>query len=396
MPPLGVSQHSVIQVIHLAHHPFALAMDAATHRVFVLNSDDPAYLTGLNKYPNAIRLTSVSVLNAATGAVVHTVPLRGYVPIANGTAAVAVDARSGRVVLALSHALPNAAESSPGTVRMLDGTTGAVLRRVPVGSNLRALAVDARTRRVFVSGDRDVRVLDLATGALLRIVPGGGSVLAVDARSGQVFLLGGPGVVVLGATTGTVRKTIALDPAAAALALAVDGRAGRVVVGLDYPSRLSSVAVLDAATGRLVRQTDQAGAAPLVVDAATGRAFAVYNQRSSTNGPVLINVLDTPSGRLLKTVVADPDASESVMVAEAVGQRVGRIFVIDQDYGSGTPSRGYVVSLDARSGSVRGSVLVGHGNPVALPALAVDDVGKRVFVANPGDQTITVLDAARL
>jgi len=48
--------------------------------------------------------------------------------------------------------------------------------------------------------------------------------------------------------------------------------------------------------------------------------------------------------------------------------------------------------LDTRTGRGRGSVEVGAGPP----AVGVDEQTARIFVANGGDNTVSILDAARL
>ncbi len=65
--------------------------------------------------------------------------------------------------------------------------------------------------------------------------------------------------------------------------------------------------------------------------------------------------------------------------------RVGRVIVANPDTDS-------VSVLDARSGRVVRHISVGH----APQTVAVDEQTARIFVANAGDNTVSVLDAARL
>jgi DNA-binding beta-propeller fold protein YncE len=88
------------------------------------------------------------------------------------------------------------------TVVMLDAVSGRILRTVPVGPAPRALAVDTRSRRVFVVNegsydakgytikDGSLSVLDALAGRVLRTVPlqGNGGLIAVDERAGRAFV----------------------------------------------------------------------------------------------------------------------------------------------------------------------------------------------------------------
>ena len=58
----------------------------------------------------------------------------------------------------------------PGSVSLLDATMGAVLRTVPAGRGLGAIAVDAQTQRAFVLGETTVSTLDTRSGAVVRTV----------------------------------------------------------------------------------------------------------------------------------------------------------------------------------------------------------------------------------
>lgn len=112
--------------------PSALAVDAQTGRVFVTNS-------GSN---------TVSTLDARSGRVVRTVAV-GRDPVA-----VAVDIHRRRIfVTSLNSSMPLMPEYNllgNGSVSVLDARSGAIMHTIPVGVNPTTLQVDERTARAFV------------------------------------------------------------------------------------------------------------------------------------------------------------------------------------------------------------------------------------------------------
>jgi DNA-binding beta-propeller fold protein YncE len=145
-----------------------LAVDETTGRAFVTSG------------------SAVSVLDATSGSLLRTVRL-GAFPVD-----IAVDTTANRVFVPTGF----------GTVSLLDARSGALLRTVHTGGAPDlppAVAVDERTRRVFVAATNFVKVLNASTGALLHTVSGvapGGAYIAVDAASSRVFLANftGPGL----------------------------------------------------------------------------------------------------------------------------------------------------------------------------------------------------------
>ncbi len=91
--------------------------------------------------------TGVSILNAATGAVLRAVALGHYPAVP-----MAVDEQTGHVVVSITG--PTDANDMPtdyGHVDVLDGRTGAVLRTVTVGMGPRAVVIDERTGHAFIT-----------------------------------------------------------------------------------------------------------------------------------------------------------------------------------------------------------------------------------------------------
>jgi DNA-binding beta-propeller fold protein YncE len=295
-----------------------VAVDPRTRRVFIAN-DGHKGGTG-----------SVSVLDEASGAV-----LRSVAAGQNPTA-VTVDESTARVFVIKNDG-----------VGVLDARTGTLLRTVPVSIiSSPTVTIDERRGRAFVAsayfnmlgqpipGVNLVSVLDATSGALLRRIPvlHGPIAVAVDDRSGRVFSANLDGTAsMLDPGTGAVVRTVSRAPAAIGNAVAVDSQTGRVFVS-DYnpDGPHGHVSVLDAGSGALL-QTIAVGNEPYAVAVAerTGHVFIL-----SASG---VSMLDARSGRVLHSIKL---VANSVVVDE----RTNRVFVSD--------ANGMVDLIDARSGAI--------------------------------------------
>jgi YVTN family beta-propeller protein len=138
----------------------------------------------------------VGVLDAHSGAVLHTIRVGQY------PQDIAVDPRTRHVFVANTYS---------DSVNMLDARTGAVLRTVPVGFRPVGLAVNSPGGRVFVvnNGDNTVSMLDARSGTILRTTPVGQdpSEVTADAVAGHAFVELAHGVRMLDATSGQTLPT---------------------------------------------------------------------------------------------------------------------------------------------------------------------------------------------
>ncbi len=321
----------------------------------------------------------------------------------------------------------------------------AVVRAVAVGSYPSAMAVDTRTRRVFVvdgfsNSSDQVGVLDADSGALLRTVTvgAGPQSIAVDARRRRAFVVGegvytssrgftGAALSVLDTRDGRLMRAVRWS----GLAVAVDAGTGHVFVtdrgayqGLSHGRLAAGRVTMFDQDGHMLRLAS-VGAYPggLAVDSSTERVFvAGVGSRPTANAPGSVSIVDARTGRLVRTVAVGPDPravavdarTERVFVAsEGVSVKAGSVSVLDARDGrivatiplaypeslAASPRTGRVfvqtafgavVTLDARTGRIVNTVSVDHAM-VAYPALAVDEGRRRVFV--PGRLRTTVLDA---
>src|SRR5207248_98149 len=165
-------------------------------------------------------------------------------------AAMAVDERRGRLFIGTAGPSPAMGlPGGPGHLSVLDASRGSVLTTVPLSASASAVAVDEAGGDALVGtmGGVDSRGHDVA-----------GRVRILDGRRGAVLR-----TVVVGQSP---------------VAVAVDGRLGRIVVGTrdtsaDTPVPTGRVLVLDARSGRILR-TLLRNVAPvaLAVDERAGRA----------------------------------------------------------------------------------------------------------------------------
>jgi DNA-binding beta-propeller fold protein YncE len=275
-----------------------------------------------------------------------------------------------------------------------------------VGVSAVLMAIDALASTVVVAGNDAtggrVIVLDARTGAIVHAiatrggVSAGGelvpsSILALDEPAHRAYVTTpgyGTGATSRGFLTvvdtqhGTVVRTVTL--ALPPIALAADRRAGRVFVVTAANATMSrfhnrgAVTVLDARSGAIVHEVlVNKGAVAVGVDERTGRAF-VTAQSTDTNGiprgPGLLSVLDSTSGRVLRTVAIDQNPFQAV-----VDERHDHVFALSSS--SQAPYDGHLTMLDARTGAPLRTTGVG-----SIPTLLItDETLGQLLTMNLGD-----------
>jgi len=357
--------------------------------------------------------------------------------VATNPIAITVDERTQRVFV-VGEGPPSKpyylSPSGPGSVSVLDATTGALVRTTRVGINAVALAVDERHGRVFAlarepqasddPSSGDTSVLDAATGALIRTFPRtGGTALAVSARTGRLFVASAlscpparsvddqvnPGCLdVLDATTGRRVATHPLSQTVGLRAMAVDDPAGRVVAllegmrgGVVDAQYASHAAVFDATTGALLHSAETSSSRQtyaFALNVAVGRAAVVvgpdgYDIQNHSGGAD-VGVVETRGGRVLRTVgrAVGPSGLAAGVVIDA---RIGRVVALTQplsDVRKAPDGLATLTMLDARTGRL---LHTAHGQAGDV-ALGLDAQRGRLFVANARSNTVRMLDVTRL
>jgi hypothetical protein len=122
----------LLRTVRVGRVPLDLAVDEQTGRVFVTGET------------TARSSSSVSVLDATSGRLLRTSAV-GLLP-----QAIAVDKRHGLVFVVSRSSDDAGTPTGPGAMSVLDAANGNVLRTVPIGGAPNAVAVDERTGHVVV------------------------------------------------------------------------------------------------------------------------------------------------------------------------------------------------------------------------------------------------------
>jgi hypothetical protein len=136
-------------------------------------------------------------------ATVHLQPSPSFprqITVGHNPAALAIDQRTRRLfVINMGGQVP-----STGTVTTVDVNTGTVLRTVMVGLSPYAATVAAAAGRIFVSNENlppahgTISMLDATSGLILRTIPAGPVPFALpDERAGRVFVLDESGTLTM-------------------------------------------------------------------------------------------------------------------------------------------------------------------------------------------------------
>jgi len=366
----------VLRIVPVADDAIAvdIAVDAQAGRVIMQSGD-------------VTRSGTVSVLDAATGRLVRAISI-GNFPAAH----LVVDARVNHAFV--TTATTNFARSgsrATGNMTIVDTRTGQVIQSSSTGA-FPGVGVDPLTGHVFVtsSAGGGTQMLDARDGRLLGTVAAAGDRIAIDGRTGRTFVVDGQANHISMVDTRTGRVLHVMTAGRAVGVAVVDERTNRLFVGspaqwacgVPGPCRFASpsrLVVLDTRSGRLVK-TLTAGTdnpAAVAVDARTGRAFVFYTDMTSTEGT--LRVLDARTARVLRRLPVDVAPDERGV---AIDQRRGRIYAVN--------NRDGVQVFDATTG-----LLI---RTIAAPgdAIAVDERSGHAFIAQRWSPHPSFIDPSRI
>lgn len=260
-----------------------------------------------------------------------------------------VDSKAGRVFVSDLGPLNTQGQiAGQGSIHILDGRTGALLRTISTGQPAWSV-VDERAGRLFIAVNAKadsrgrlitpgkVMVLDARSGAMVATLAGTGdnTAMLVDPERSRVFVASTgdfnsrtPGsLFVLDASTGAVvrRTSLGHDPQG----LLLDRHTGHVFVTYQdiaeryYWLQTSTLYMLNARTGRVLRVSPlvQPGyVASAAVDEQTGRAFLLLTGRLAST----MAIVDTGTGAILRMT---PMGGRAIRLG--VDERAGRVFVLN-------------------------------------------------------------------
>ncbi len=316
-------QLSTTWTVDLAGPPTAAVVDARGGRAFIAADGVAAGSAGY-----------LLTLDTATGTVLHAVTL-DYDP-----RGVALDAVRVRVVVVNAATLDSSGSpGGPGSVSILDEWSGQPLRAIRLDASTSAVAIDARTGRALITEGQD----PYRRGILVSFDPVAGRVVwtttvgtyptavAVDSGAGHAFVANmlDNTVEMLDTRSGRVLRTTVLGAAPGTVAALADDAATGHLFAESFPARIAGsggsmvghVAVLDAASGGLLRTVTLDNPMTLAVDARTGRVLVGSVSQ--------VSVLDGTDGRLLWSVLRDLPAP----VALVTGARAGGVLAVSRGDG---------------------------------------------------------------
>ncbi len=353
--------------VEVGPNPVGVALDNQTKRAFVLSRGP------LNQLDEPTESGTVTVTDTQTGANVYTARV-GLDP-----SAVAVAERSGRVfVVNRGGSSAQSLSSQLGSVSVLDSSTGRVLHSAVVGVAPQAIAIDERSGRVVVANrgatpERGcVSILDDRQGTLLGeievdVYP---AAVAVDSSQGLVFVANmvSNTVSVLDLQQMRLVRTIVLGDAPGTVArLAMDERTG-LLVALSFPARVTGggptdgeVTLIAAQNGRITERFRLPNPTALTVDSRAGHVLV----SSDTTQLGQLTALDLRSRAVLWTTPVG-----EAPVAAALDERSASALVVNRNGGT-------VTVVDANNGQIHCTLTIG-GQPLAI---IVDSTTHRAFVA---------------
>jgi YVTN family beta-propeller protein len=299
---LDAQTGTLLHVAHVGQTPWRAAVDARTHRVFVLTEGDSRHVSG-----------SVAMLDARSGALVRTASV-GKDPID-----LAIDERTNRVFVA---------NLFSNSVSVVDGSTGRLLRTIGVGTLPNSLAIDRRFGLVYVANSRgkNLSLIDARRGVVVRTVALRANPvrLVVDEANGRV-LVGTTNGEISAFRGGSFRPLGRVRLGATPIDLVPAPRGNRLFAALLNSPR---IAVVDTGAWRIVGRID-VGRNPLrlAIDA-TGTYLFSSNYIDNTVGVVKIRsgvrVTALRAGQNPWVLVADPSRPR-VFVASRGGNSISII-----------------------------------------------------------------------
>jgi len=315
-----------------------------------------------------------------------------------------VDSKAGRVFVSDLGPLNTQGQiAGQGSIHILDGRTGALLRTISTGQPAWSV-VDERAGRLFIAVNAKadsrgrlitpgkVMVLDARSGAMVATLAGTGdnTAMLVDPERSRVFVASTgdfnsrtPGsLFVLDASTGAVvrRTSLGHDPQG----LLLDRHTGHVFVTYQdiaeryYWLQTSTLYMLNARTGRVLRVSPlvQPGyVASAAVDEQTGRAFLLLTGRLAST----MAIVDTGTGAILRMT---PMGRRAIRLG--VDERAGRVFVLNTRQDAHAYfSESDLTTFDARTGRLLRTVDLRRA---MVDGMIVDTPAQRVFLVSSGVQ----------
>ena len=341
-----------------------------------------------------VSLLMLATLAAFGQSVIATVPV-GKTPLG-----VAVNSATGKVYVT---------NQGSNTVSVIDEGTSTVTATITVGSEPMAVAINQLTNKIYVANSigNSVTVIDGASNGTVTLSVGTTPIaLAVNPVTNQIYVVnwdGGTVTVIDGATNGATTISVGSKP----IALAINSLTNRIYVA---NSNSNTVTVIDGATG--FTKTLGAGTYPIAVavNQLTNQIYVANNGSGNltvidgaSNNLTTVTAANAPSGVAVNSItnkiyVPNSQAS-SVTVIDGVNLSTAFALV------AGTPDQAVIdpvtntIYITNHTGAVdylNGSTLTVGAIQVSnyTSALDLDSTTNRIYVPNPGSNTVSVIAGA--
>ncbi len=157
---------TILATTTLDHEPLQMVVDARRHRLFIPHKAGRA----------------VSVLDTRSGQALQSIILEESETWPN---TIAVDTAAGRLIVVAN----GAGVGTAASVGVFDTRTGQLMGAGAVDGTQRAIAVDERAGRAYISGTVATVAIDTRGGAIVRTVGPDGGRVAVDPAAGRLVIV---------------------------------------------------------------------------------------------------------------------------------------------------------------------------------------------------------------
>jgi YVTN family beta-propeller protein len=377
--------------------PYAVAVNALTNKIYVANAGS-GNVTVIDGESNAT--TTVKAGTEPYAVAVNPVTNKVYVANNGSGNVTVIDGKTNAAATVKAGTNPDAiavnditdtiyvANSGSSNVTVIDGETNATAT-VTAGTTPNALAVNPVTNTVYAAnkGSKNVTVIDGAKNTATTIAAGTNPyAVALNTLTNTIYVSnsGGKNVTVIAGATG---KTTTVNAGTGPQALAVNPATNRIYVANNGGN---SVTVIDGATVVVTTISPGVFTYPQSVDVnpATNKIYVADNAGGLTGdgGTPGVTEIDGATNEITQlsvgpyplSVKVNPITNKIYVLSLSVGTSTRDLTVIDGSTSQAT-------QVDVGVVPVVGSV---------LEPLAVNPVTNMIYVANQGNNSVTIIDGS--
>jgi YVTN family beta-propeller protein len=374
LAPLSVrsaTADTVLSTVTVGSGPLAVAVNPVTNKIYTVNNDNVRY--------------AMTVIDGATNST-------ATVGVGTDPGAIAVNPVTNKIYVVNTNLYFTNSNNGghTGSVTVIDGADNSSAT-VDAGILPCAIAVNPATNKIYIA-NRDsntVTVIDGATDSTTTVSVGTGpDAVAVNPVTNKIYVANSNG-----GHTGSVTVIDGADNSSATvnagsypLAIAVNSATNKVYVVNNSNAygeyTTGTVTVIDGATNQTVTVTVGLNPFALAVNPATNKIYVVNN---SDDGDT-VTVIDGATNSTA-TINVGPDPG-----AIAVNPVSNKIYVVNCGQGPGDTSPNWDGTVTVIDGTDNSTTTV----PLGLhpDAVAVNPFTGQAYVANEGDNTVTVIDGA--